>query len=123
MRRVGFLLGALLGCAAQPGLAQGTLTTIFTNGLNSSRINLVVLSEGYKINQLGQFLTDATNAVNSLLAAPPYSEYRSYINAVAISVASAQSGSDHYTPATSLVDTYFNSSFDSYGIQRLISIP
>ena len=41
----------------------------------------------------------------------------------AISVASAQSGSDHYTPTTNLVNTYFNSTFDSYGTQRLLTIP
>ena len=103
--------------------AQGTLYTLLTNGPTAKRINIVVLSEGYTTNQFGQFLNNATNAVNNLLAAAPYQEYRNYFNAFAISVASAESGSDHYTPTTSLVNTYFNSAFDSYGIQQLITIP
>src|SRR5437763_8240563 len=84
-----------------------TLTPILNNGPTSNRINIVVLSEGYQSAQLTQFLADATNAVKKLLAASPYSEYSNYFNAFAISVASVQSGSDHYTPSTTLVNTYF----------------
>jgi hypothetical protein len=46
-----------------------------------------------------------------MLARPPYQEYSNYFNVFAISVASAQSGSDHPLYGTSK-DTYFNSSFD-----------
>ena len=115
-------------CLAQTGLVpalwgQATLTTVLTNGLTSRRINLVYLSEGYTSSQLPQFLNDVTNTMNKLLAIPPWSAYSNYFNVFAISVASAQSGSDHYTPTTSLVNTYFNSCFDSFGIQRLLTIP
>jgi hypothetical protein len=102
-------------------LAEGTLSTILSNGPTAKRINLVVLPEGYTTNELGNFLEHATNYVNSLLAAPPYQEYSNYFNAFAISVASVQSGSDH--PGSQTNNTYFNSSFYSYGIQRLITIP
>jgi hypothetical protein len=123
-RFLGWCAGAvLLALVPAGGYAQGTLTTILTNGPTANRINLVVLSEGYQASELGKFLSDATNMVNSILAAPPYQEYRSYFNAFAIAVASPQSGSDHYTPTTSLVNTYFNSTYDSYGIQYLITIP
>jgi hypothetical protein len=115
-------------CFAQAGLVptlwgQATMTTIRTNGPTSLRINLVYLSEGYTSAQLPQFLVDATNMINSLLTLPPWSSYSNYFNVFAISVASAQSGSDHYTPTTNLVNTYFNSTFDSYGTQRLLTIP
>lgn len=59
----------LLGSVSSRTLAQATRTTILTNGPTSNRINIVVLSEGYQTNQLGQFLVDATNAVNNLLTA------------------------------------------------------
>lgn len=103
--------------------SQATITAIRTNGPTSMRINLVYLSEGYTSAQLPQFLVDTTNMMNNLLAIPPWSAYSNYFNVFAISVASPQSGSDHYTPTTSLVNTYFNSTFDSYGIQRLLTIP
>jgi hypothetical protein len=102
---------------------QATLVTLRTNGPTSSHINLVYLSEGYTAAQLPQFLVDATNTMNKLMAIPPWNSYSNYFNVFAISVASAQSGSDHYTPTTNLVNTYFNSSYDSFGIQRLLTIP
>ena len=119
----------LLGfCVTQTALVptlrgQATMVAIRTNGPTSSRINLVYLSEGYTSGQLPQFLVDVTNTANKLLTIPPWSAYSNYFNVFAISVASAQSGSDHYTPTVSLVDTYFNSTFDSYGTQRLLTIP
>ena len=104
-------------------LGQATMTTIRTNGPTSARINLVYLAEGYTTVQLPQFLVDVTNTMNKLLTIPPWSSYSNYFNVFAISVASVQSGSDHYTPTTNLVNTYFNSTFDSYGTQRLLTIP
>ncbi|MCX6896588.1 MAG: M64 family metallo-endopeptidase [Verrucomicrobia bacterium] len=100
-----------------------TLTTLVTNGPASNRINLVLFAEGYQTNELAQFLADATRVATNLLATPPYGEYTNYFNVFAVSVASTESGSDHYTPATVLKNTYFNSAYDSSGIARLITIP
>ncbi len=125
--RLAIALGVLwLGWLPERILAQGNLSTVISNGPAARRINVVVLSEGYTTNQLATFLSDATNAVNNLLAQAPYQEYKSYFNAFAISVASAQSGSDH--PNWPLwVDTYFNSTFFSYypapASQYLLTIP
>ncbi len=100
-----------------------TLTTLYSNGVPSNRINIVLLAEGYKTNEFPQFLVDAANVASNLLATPPYNEYTNYFNAYSITVASAESGSDHYTPSTSLKNTYFNSTYDSYSIPRLITVP
>jgi hypothetical protein len=121
MLMLGFCLVQLAFVPMLP--AQGTLATIRTNGPTSSYLNLVYLSEGYTSAQLPQFLVDVTNVMNKLMSIPPWNSYSNYFNIFAISVASAQSGADHYTPTTNLVDTYFNSTFDSYGIQRLLTIP
>ena len=120
---LGFLAAGLVGRLSPQACAQATLTTLFTNGPTANRINTVVLSEGYTASQLGQFLIDARGAVSNLLATTPYREYSNYFNAFAISVASTQSGSDHHTPTVNLVNTYFNSTYDSYGLQRLLTIP
>jgi hypothetical protein len=109
----------LLWLASQ-AFAQGTLSLVASNGPPAARYNIVVLSEGYTSVQLAQFRTDATNAINTLLAREPYAEYRRYFNAYAISVASVQSGSDHPSyPQTR--DTYFNSAYDAS--DRIITIP
>ncbi|MCX6902882.1 MAG: M64 family metallo-endopeptidase [Verrucomicrobia bacterium] len=93
-----------------------------SNGPSPNRVNLVVLSEGYTTAQLPQFLSDATDLVNNFLAEEPYQEYRRFFNAFAIAVASTQSGSDH--PSQSYYrDTYFNSSYDTYGDSSFVTIP
>ena len=43
------------------------MQTILINGPVSNRLNIVVLSEAYTTNVLGQFLVDATNAINARL--------------------------------------------------------
>ena len=109
--------------AATAGLqASGTVQQILTNGPAAQRLNIVFLSEGYTEDELARFPSDALEVLNALLNAQPYREYRSYFNAFTISVASAESGSDHPSRGV-LRNTYFNSSFDSYGLQRLITIP
>jgi len=93
---------------------------VLTNGPASNRFNIAILSEGYTSSQLADFRGHATNAINTLLSRPPFSEYRSYFNAFAISVASAQSGSDH--PGSGIYrDTYFNTTFSSN--ETLIAYP
>ena len=107
-------------CAGLPAQVQPPMVTLLTNGFGSNRLNVVFLSEGYQTNQLGQFLADATNALNRLLAHPPYAEYSNYFNAFAIKVASTNSGSDHPS-YPSFKNTYFNSTYDSSDV--LITIP
>ena len=116
---LGFCL--VLGLSTS-SFAQGTLCTLLTNGPTAKRINVVVMAEGYTTNQLGQFLSDATNAVNNLLTAAPYQEYKNYFNGFAIFVASVESGSDHPISGT-FKNTYFNSTFDSYGNANFLTIP
>jgi hypothetical protein len=115
------MLAAIVAClTSTPSLGQGTLSTLFDNGPQSNRVNVVVLSEGYTNPQLGQFLVDATNLVNTLLNTPPYQAYRGHCNAYAIAVASPESGSDHPLYPV-FVNTYFNS---AYEVQNyVITIP
>lgn len=116
---------AWLACllfAADSARGQGTLYTLRSSGPNTNRINLVFLAEGYTNGQTAKFTNDARVVLQTMTATSPYSEYTNYLNSFAIFVASAESGSDH--PSTSLFrDTYFNSTYDSSGIARLLTIP
>jgi hypothetical protein len=106
---------------AWPAFGQGSMQTLLTNGPLARRINIVFLSEGYTTNQLPQFTTNARIILSNLLTTLPLREYSNYFNAFAISIPSNESGSDH--PSRSIVrDTYFNSTYDSSGIARLITI-
>jgi hypothetical protein len=104
------------------GWAQGGLKILRETGARDVRINIVILAEGYTAGQQGPFDFDAANIVNTLLADPFYSSYGQFFNAYSIFVASNESGADD--PSTNTyVDTYFNSTFGSFGIDRLLTIP
>lgn len=117
------LLAAL--CVLLPGLhtfAQ-SLVTLAQTGPRPERVNIVMLSEGYTSSELGsgKFTTDATQIANTLLNTEPFKSYRPYFNVYGISVASAQSGADEGSAGT-FVNTYFNATFNSYGIDRLLTV-
>lgn len=94
-------------------------------------INLVIMGDGYTTSQQGNFITNATNLSNYLLAQSPWSNYINYFNVFAIRVISSQSGATHPGTASdcsfasppvpiSNPTTYLGCSFDSYGIHRLV---
>jgi hypothetical protein len=117
--RIALLVLALVSTPAVS--AQPRVLSLLSNGPPSNRLNLVVLSEGYTIDQFERFRQDADEVVCALLARPPFNEHRSFFNASAIFVASPQAGADH--PANGIFrQTYFNSSFDS-SADFLITIP
>lgn len=101
------------------------------SGDTDKRINLVILSDGYQMAELDDFILDATNFTNDLFSQSPFLEYANYFNVYAIKVPSNESGADHpgTGPATdetnwpipiTTVDTYFNATFDSFGNHFLL---
>ena len=98
------------------------VSAVLSNGPPEKRINFVILAEGYQAFEESKFLSDATNTINNLLVNQPFLEYGSYFNAFAIFVESQESGADH--PASNIwKNTYFNSTFDTFGRADLLSIP
>lgn len=102
--------------------------TILDNGVPGKRVKYVFLSDGYQSGQLTTFVTQATALQTYLLTQNPYLEYRNFFNFYAIKVPSVESGADH--PGTAdesnppqpvlVANTYFNSTFDYFGIHRLV---
>lgn len=100
------------------------------NGPADKFINLVFLSDGFQESELGIFATYSKSTGNNMLSESPFKEYKDYFNLIAIKVPSQQSGSDHPRTASDCppvsehpilsVNTYFNASFDSYNIHRLL---
>jgi hypothetical protein len=102
--------------------SQGIVQQILNNGSTDKRINVVILAEGYLSSEKSKFISDAVQALNNFMNVSPYSGYKSYFNAYAVFIPSEESGSDH--PSKGIYrNTYFNSTFESYGIERLITIP
>src|SRR5688500_16306106 len=120
LTRFAFIVFAVL--LPERVFCQATMQQILTNGPTDKRINIVMLSECYTSGELERFSTDAERYLNHLLATPPFDEYRSYFNGFIISVASAESGSDHPSQ-NDYRDTYFNTSYGTGDSIRLMSIP
>ncbi|WP_053991714.1 M64 family metallopeptidase [Mangrovimonas sp. TPBH4] len=106
--------------------------TIKYSGTNTSRINFVVMGDGYTGEEQDQFITDVTNFSNFLFSQSPFLEYEDYFNLYAIKVISNESGASHPgnapdEPSTAvpitIIDNYFGSSFDNYNIHRLLYTP
>lgn len=128
MRKWTFFLAFFLlfaGLYAQ----QFPVTAIMQNGPDSSRINLVILSDGYTQDQMSKFLKDAADVSEKLFQNTPFKEYRSFFNVYAISVPSAESGATHPGTATDVtepaspvqnINNYFGSTFDYFNIHRLL---
>ena len=116
------LVIAMLAVAMLPRAIGQSLIPVYETGPRSERINFVVLSEGYTSPELTtKFPADATEAIDAFLRKEPFATYREFFNAYLISVASVESGADD--PSEGIVrNTYFNASFDTAGIDRLLSI-
>lgn len=101
--------------------------TIVQSGSNESRINLVILSDGYQNSELDQFVMDATIFSEVFFGESPYKEYKNFFNVHIIKVPSNESGASHPGDADDEpinssplfdIDNYFESTFDSYGVHR-----
>lgn len=100
-----------------------TLLALTETGTRSARLNIVMLSEGYTASELssGKFRTDATTISNALLTTEPFKSYRPFFNVYGIAIASNESGADQGSLGTTR-DTYFNATFNTGGVDRLLTI-
>jgi hypothetical protein len=124
-----FLCFLLFAITLQIPAQAFDVEAIKLEGNNDKRINLVFMGDGYTALEQDQFITDATNFSNSLFGQSPFNEYTAYFNVYAIKVISNESGTDHPGTATDVtepviavnfVDNYFNTSFDTANIHRLL---
>jgi hypothetical protein len=104
--------------------------TIVYNGNPDKHINLVILGDGYTIDELSKFVSDAADFTSAFFNVIPYSGYKKYYNVFLVKVPSNQSGASHPGTATDenepvfpviSVDNYFGSTFDTYNIHRLLT--
>jgi IgA Peptidase M64/IPT/TIG domain len=109
--------------------ADGTVigtTQIVNNGPVTQRWNLVIVSEGYRASEMGQFATDAQNFANTLFATAPFDTLSKGINVHRVDVSSTDSGADDPTTCSggtgATVATYFDASFCNNGIRRLLEV-
>jgi hypothetical protein len=129
MKKAGIIIAALfVGFNAMAQVFDKD--TLAYGGNSDKHINLVILGDGYRSSELSKFVTDATDVTTAFFNVIPYSNYKKFFNVFIVKVPSNESGASHPGTATDgpeppnqpviVVDNYFGSSFDFYGIHRLL---
>jgi hypothetical protein len=110
------------------GVVRGS-TKFINNGPDAQRFNFVLLAEGYQQSELGKFASNAQAFVDFFLNTPPFGTNRTCFNFWRIDVASTQSGADDplscadgTTGSGTVVNTYFDATFCSSGLRRLLTV-
>jgi hypothetical protein len=115
-------VGGLLHAAVyNPGTDVFPVTKVQDNGDDTNRLVWTFVGDGFTAGQQTTFLTQVDAALTKIFAEPPWSGYRSLVNVYAIQVVSNESGADE-PPNDILKDTYFNASFYTNGIARLLTV-
>ncbi len=92
--------------------------TLVKNGSLDSRINIVILGDGYQESEMGKFIKDAELFMEEFFVETPYKEYFNYFNVFAIRTPSKVSGAAR-DPAMP-IENYFGSTFNYFNIDRLL---
>ena len=96
---------------------------IVDGGPPEQRWNAVIVSEGYRKEEMDQFAKDAKAFADALLAAAPFDRLRAAVNIYRVDVASTESGAKDPTKCNGTgakPRTFFDASFCSNGIRRLL---
>jgi hypothetical protein len=98
-------------------------TKIVDAGPAEQRWNVVIVSEGYRSDEMAQFAADAQQFADALMAAAPFDRLRPAINIYRVDVTSKESGARD--PAKcggtgAKPRTYFDASFCNNNIRRLL---
>ena len=103
----------------EPPGTRGKVWTLFENGPPESKIDLVILGDGYTAAQLPAFHEDARRLVEVLFSTPPFRERRKDFNVRAIDTPAEDSGvsrpSDGVYRRTAL-----GASYDVFGSERYV---
>lgn len=99
------------------------VTRIVDAGPPEQRWNVVIVSEGYRSDEMAQFATDAQQFADALLVAAPFDRLRAAINIYRVDVTSTESGAKDPKKCNGTgakPKTFFDASFCSNGIRRLL---
>lgn len=97
--------------------------TLQSNGLPGNKVDMVLLGDGYTVEQLrpgGKLEQHARRMVRLFFSAPPFDKLRPMFNIILIAAPSRQSGAD--PDQRDSVDTRYNSGYNSHGIRRLLTV-
>ena len=97
-----------------------TTKTILDNGKPEKKVDIVILAEGYTVNEKQKFFGDATRVSNYLFDEEPFQSEKANFNIRAVFTPSVESGTD--IPGEQIYkNTAFNSSFFTFDLPRYLT--
>lgn len=92
-----------------------------SGGTPSESLDIAVISEGYRANEMPKFRKDVARITEHLLGQDPFSRFADQINVYALEAHSQQSGTD--VPAEGRFrNTALSSSYSTFGIDRYLTL-
>jgi hypothetical protein len=94
--------------------------SILSNGNPHVKVDLVILAEGYALNEREKFEADAKRVTEYLFSEEPFKSEKENFNINAVFVPSAESGTD--VPGENIYkNTHFNSTFYTFDLPRYLT--
>lgn len=88
-------------------------------GDSAHRLDLVIVGDGYTVNQMDKFARHAKEVVDELLSEPPYSELADGLNIVRVDVVSEETGASYDCRDCTVRNTAFGSIFALELVNRI----
>ncbi|MEU4348508.1 M64 family metallopeptidase [Streptomyces sp. NPDC023838] len=109
----------LFGRAAD---ADGDVSEIVDNGPSADRLDVVIVGDGYTVDQLAKFHADAKEKWGEVTGVEPYTTYQNLFNVWTVDAVSAQSGVSGDPAKGDVKNTALGAYFWCDGIERLLCI-
>ncbi|MFG3229044.1 M64 family metallopeptidase [Kitasatospora sp. NPDC048194] len=111
---------------AAPGLTapggDGDVTPLVRNGDTASKLDVVVIGDGYAAQEQEKFRSDAAEKWREITAVEPYATYRGLFNVWAVSAVSPESGVSGDPDQATVRHTALGSYFWCDGVERLLCV-
>jgi hypothetical protein len=95
-------------------------TKLKISGDPSQKVDVAILAEGYRKDEMGKFIQDARRMVDSLFSVEPFASQKNQFNIYALETPSEESGTD--IPGRNIyVNTLYNSTFYTFDVARYLT--
>lgn len=102
--------------------ADGDVSEIVGNGPSADRLDVVIVGDGYTVDQLAKFHADAKAKWGEVTGVEPYTTYQNLFNVWTVDAVSAQSGVSGDPAKGDVKNTALGSYFWCDGIERLLCV-
>ncbi|MFJ8476824.1 M64 family metallopeptidase [Kitasatospora sp. NPDC094011] len=104
------------------GDGDGEVTALVRNGDPATKLDVVVIGDGYSAQEQGRFRTDATEKWREITAVEPYATYQRLFNVWAVNAVSPESGVTGDPDRATVRHTALGSYFWCDGVERLLCV-